>query len=410
MSTTKTNIPKLRFPEFIKVWAAYKLSDVANIITGSTPSTFIPEYYGGDKHFVSPADIQENRYIYQTKTLLTDLGFSKTRKIKKGSILFVCIGSTIGKVGQATQDCSTNQQLNSLESKEGNNNDFIYSLLERKANKIRLLAGVQAVPQINKSDFSTLKYYFPEPIEQQKIASFLIAVDTKIEQLTKKKKLLEQYKKGVMRQIFSQELSFKDENGNDFPDWNEKKLGEIGITLNGLTGKTKEDFGRGKPYVQYKQIFDNSKIDINKCDFVEILENENQSKVQYGDVFFTTSSETPHEIGTASVLLDEVEEMYLNSFCFGYRVDTKILNPSFAQFLFRSEGFRKKMIPLAQGSTRYNVSKSSFMKLSIQLPSIAEQNQIANFLCAIVSKIELVNTQIENTRRFKKGLLQQLFV
>ena len=213
-----------------------------------------------------------------------------------------------------------------------------------------------------------------------------------------------------MQQIFSQQLRFKDGNGNDYGDWEEKKLGEIGNTLNGLTGKTKEDFGTGKPFIQYKQIFDSSKINTKKCGLVDIVNSDKQTKVQYGDVFFTTSSETPKEIGTASVLLDNIEEMYLNSFCFGFRVDKSLLYPSFSQFLFRSGDFRKKMIPLAQGSTRYNISKSAFVKLNINLPSIAEQTKIANFLSELDTKIEVLSTSIENTQTFKKGLLQQLFV
>ncbi|MDR6921089.1 restriction endonuclease S subunit, partial [Chryseobacterium sp. 2987] len=97
-------------------------------------------------------------------------------------------------------------------------------------------------------------------------------------------------------------------------DWERKKLGEIGETYSGLSGKTKEDFGTGKPYIQYKQVFDNSKIDISRFDYVRINETENQNRVKYGDILFTTSSETPEEIGMSSVLLDEIDELYLNSF------------------------------------------------------------------------------------------------
>jgi len=102
--------------------------------------------------------------------------------------------------------------------------------------------------------------------------------------------------------------------------------------------------------------------------------------------------------------------MYLNSFCFGFRVSPKTLFPSFSQFLFRSESFREMMIPLAQGSTRYNISKSSFVKLQVQLPCIEEQTKIANFLSSIDAKIDQVAIQLEKTKFFKKGLLQQLFV
>ena len=187
-------------------------------------------------------------------------------------------------------------------------------------------------------------------------------------------------------------------------------MGQIGQTYNGLTGKTKENFGQGKPYIQYKQIFDDSKIDILRFEYVEIGENESHNKVLFGDIFFTVSSETPDEIGTASVLLDKVDELYLNSFCFGYRpISFEILSPFFARYLFRSENFRSNIVKLAQGSTRYNMSKVQLMKLEILLPNSAEQNKIANFLSALDEKINHCSAQIEKTEHWKKGLLQQMF-
>lgn len=214
-----------------------------------------------------------------------------------------------------------------------------------------------------------------------------------------------------MQKLFSQELRFKDENGEDFAEWEEKKLGEVGETYNGLTGKSKENFGQGKPYIQYKQIFDDTKIDISRFDYVEIDGSDKQNKVEFGDIFFTVSSETPDEVGMSSVLLDEVSELYLNSFCFGYRpFSLEILNPFYARFLFRSELFRKEVVLLAQGSTRYNLSKVGMMKIVINLPSPPEQTKIANFLSAIDDKINLCGVQIEKMEGWKKGLLQGMFV
>ena len=221
---------------------------------------------------------------------------------------------------------------------------------------------------------------------------------------------MERYKKGVMQKIFSQKLRFKDENGNDFPDWEEKKLGEIGNTFNGLTGKTKEDFGEGKPYIQYKQIFDSSKIKIEKCDLVKIKSDEKQQQVMFGDIFFTVSSETPNEIGTASVLLDDVQEMYLNSFCFGYRPNSlKTTIPTFLRYLFRSPIFRNDIVKLAQGSTRYNMSKLGLLKLTVNIPHPNEQQKVATFLSSIDEKLEKCQSQIKAMEHWKKGLLQQMF-
>lgn len=206
--------------------------------------------------------------------------------------------------------------------------------------------------------------------------------------------LLIEFKKSVQRELFNRTTRFTQENGEFYPNWVSYNLNQLGNTINGLTGKSKDDFGEGLPYIQYKQIFDKSYIDVTKCAFVNILPDENQSEVKYGDIFFTTSSETIKEIGYSSVLLEEVDEMYLNSFCFGYRLDSfELLNPNFAQYLFRSDDLRRKIIRLGQGSTRYNMSKVQFMLISTEIPSIDEQIKISKFLNAIDKKIELVSNE-----------------
>ncbi len=158
------------------------------------------------------------------------------------------------------------------------------------------------------------------------------------------------------------------------------------------------------------QIFNGSNINLEGCGLVQVEDGEKQNVVRYGDVFFTTSSETPAEIGMASVLLSQVKKMYLNSFCFGYRPDLSILEPSYLQFAFREPIFRKKIVGLAQGSTRFNMSKVALMKLFFCFPSIKEQQKIANYLSSIDHKIEFITTQIKQSKTFKKGLLQKMFI
>ena len=197
-------VPKLRFKEFENdgEWVETTLGELGEIITGNTPSTNIADYYGGTGLFVSPADISTNRYITQTKTTLTEFGDQQTRRIRENSILFVCIGSTIGKVAQNKYECATNQQINSLIPYDNYCNDFIYSLLENKASTIALLAGKQAVPIINKTLFSSVKVYIPKPNEQQKIASFLSSIDDEIAAQTQKIEGLKEHKKGLMQGLF----------------------------------------------------------------------------------------------------------------------------------------------------------------------------------------------------------------
>src|SRR5690606_1341525 len=156
-------------------------------------------------------------------------------------------------------------------------------------------------------------------------------------------------------------------------DWEVKRLGELGGTYSGLSGKNKDDFGEGFPYIPYKNIFQNSIIDISFVGFVKIKPNESQNKVKFGDLFFTTSSETANEVGMCSVLLEEVEDVYLNSFCFGFRFnDFKLIDPKFSSYHFRGEKVRKRITILAQGSTRFNLSKSELQKLQIPIPPLPE--------------------------------------
>lgn len=187
------------------------------------------------------------------------------------------------------------------------------------------------------------------------------------------------------------------------------RLGTLGKYYNGLSGKTKEDFGHGKPFIKYTNIFNNSKIDINDFDYVNINENEKQNLVNYGDIFFTVSSETPDEVGTTSILLNNIKECYLNSFCFGFRLNNfNSFLPQYARYYFRSQDFRKAVLPLAQGSTRFNISKTQVIKLILPLPPLAEQKAIAEALSSIDNQIDLAKEQIAKYKELKKGAMQKL--
>ena len=197
-------------------------------------------------------------------------------------------------------------------------------------------------------------------------------------------------------------------------EWEKCTLGSIGETFNGLTGKSAADFGSGSPYITYKSIFDNSKIDISKVEYVKITEtervNQTQNEVEYGDIFFTTSSETPEEVGMASVLLSEIRDCYLNSFCFGYRLFDKCIHqPDFFRFYLRSSNLRKKIAILAQGSTRFNISKNEVMKMPIFLPSLAEQRKISKILSLIEDRIETQKKIIEKYESLIKGITDKVF-
>ena len=190
-------------------------------------------------------------------------------------------------------------------------------------------------------------------------------------------------------------------------DWEQCKLGSIGSTYTGLSGKTKEYFGHGEAqYITYLNVFQNTISDTTMTDKVEI--DTTQNEVKYGDVLFTTSSETPEEVGMSSVWLSDTPNIYLNSFCFGFRPNQKI-DPYFLGYSLRAPYMRDKIKILAQGISRYNISKNKVMELEISMPNNEEQKLLGTFLQHIDLIITLHQRKLEHLNLKKKALLQKLF-
>ena len=401
------NVPKLRFNEFQGDWEQHQLGDVGKV---SMCKRIFKEQTSSNAEipFFKIGTFGKSPDAYIDKSLYEEFK-AKYSYPKVGEILISASG-TIGRTVVFDGAPSYFQDSNIVWLANDESlvtNRFLLHVYENT----RWTTEDTTIARLYNDNLKRITFSAPSLAEQQKIAAFLTSVDTKIEQLTKKEQLLQQYKKGVMQKIFSQEIRFKAEDGSEFPEWICLPMSQLGKTFNGLTGKTAEDFGEGRPYIQYKQIFDSSKIDLAKTGLVKIVSGERQQVVKYGDVFFTTSSETPNEVAYASVLLDDVDNLYLNSFCFGYRINSlEEFLPQFARYYFRSEGFRREAIKLAQGSTRYNISKTELMKTGIRLPSIDEQRKISLCLSAFDNKLTQVSSQLEAAKTFKKGLLQQMFV
>ena len=190
-------------------------------------------------------------------------------------------------------------------------------------------------------------------------------------------------------------------------DWEQRKLGSIGLTYTGLSGKTKKDFGHGEAkYITYLNVFQNTISNITMTDKVEI--DPIQNEVKYGDVLFTTSSETPEEVGMSSVWLGDTPNIYLNSFCFGFRPNQKI-DSYFLGYSLRAPYMRDKIKILAQGISRYNISKNKVMELEISLPNNEEQKLLGTFLQRIDLIITLHQSKLDKLQATKKALLQEMF-
>ncbi len=243
----------------------------------------------------------------------------------------------------------------------------------------------------------------PSLPEQQKIASFLTAIDAKIELLTKKKALLEQYKKGVMQHLFSQKIRFKDEDGNEFPEWEEKTLGEITYKVD-KKNKNNEilpvySISNINGFVPQSEQFDG--VDSNERGYnislYKIVEKEtfayNPARINVGSIGYSGNLE--------KVI---VSSLYV---CFKTK---DVIDDSFVNYFLQTEHFKNSVLKNGEGGVRIYLFYENFSAITIQMPSIKEQILIIKFLSAIDTKIDLAKRQIEITKSYKEGLLQQLFV
>ncbi|MEO9215584.1 MAG: restriction endonuclease subunit S [Rhodanobacter sp.] len=251
-----------------------------------------------------------------------------------------------------------------------------------------------------------IKTAVPPLAEQHAIATALSDVDAllaKLDQLIAKKRDLKQ---AAMQQLFSGDIRLSGFSG----DWEQKRVGELGSTYGGLTGKTKSDFGCGSArYIPFLNIVNNIVIDVDALESVQMRAAELQNKAKKGDLFFNGSSETPEEVGLCAVLTDEICDLYLNSFCFGFRLnDEREVDARYFAYLFRSPVGRNLLYSLAQGATRYNLSKRNFLNLLVQLPRPVEQAAIATILSDMDTELAALETRRDKTHELKQGMMQAL--
>lgn len=345
--------------------------------------------------------------------------------ISKGDLLIAMSGATTGKTAIYNQDGEAylNQRVGLFRSINNQNyypficqwvkSDYFYSQLNRT-----LAAGAQ--PNISGKDLESFTWVYPigdnSYCEQKKIADCLSSLDKYIDATKRKLEQLKEHKKGLMQKLFPAkgktlpELRFP-EFQND-GEWVIKQLGTIGDTYGGLSGKSAEDFGTGKPFVTYKQVFNSLGIDVAECQLVKIEDNEKQNNLQYGDVLITMSSETPEEVGyTAVVTNKNIPECYLNSFCFIYRLfEDEPIDANFLIYLFSSDVYRTSVVRIAQGITRFNISKTKFKEIELAIPENEdEQRKIAETLSSADKQISEYDKKIKALELHKKGLMQQLF-
>lgn len=383
-------------------WEIYEFTKIAS----KSSIKFDPQKDRTIKKCIELEHLSQN-----TGELLGYVSSAEQKSIKNvfstGNILFGKLRPYLKKYWFSTFDgvCSSEIWV-LINNKNISHNTFLFYLIQGSC--FIQASNVTSGSKMPRSDWDYIAetpFLIPPLPEQKAIAALLSLWDKaieKTEELIKQKELL---KKALMQQLLTGKKRLKGFSG----EWKKVKLGNLGNTYTGLTGKFKEDFGSGKPYIPYLNIFNNTIINIEQVDYVKINSCETQNKVKYGDIFFTVSSETQNEVGMASVFLDHHAELYLNSFCFGFRLkDFNTLVPQFSSYFFRADKFRKEINKLSQGATRFNLSKNNLMKLNILLPKVEEQTAIAKILETADKEIKIIKTKLEALKEQKKGLMQVL--
>lgn len=233
--TEHIKTPELRFSNFLDMWHIHKLSDVATITGGGTPSTKVSEYWNGEIDWYTPNEIGESIYARGSKKKITNLGYKKssTKLLPINTILFTSRAG-IGNTAILAKEGCTNQGFQSIiPNSEKIDSYFIYTISNHiKKYALKHAAGSTFL-EISGKELGKMKLFLPSLKEQQKIGVFFSKLDRQIELEEEKLELLEQQKKGYMQKVFSQELRFKDENGNDYPDWKLKKLSNVADIIGG---------------------------------------------------------------------------------------------------------------------------------------------------------------------------------
>ena len=271
---------------------------------------------------------------------------------------------------------------------------------------MRALAQGATRYNLSKRRFLGLEVPVPSLSEQHAIADVLSGVDELIgslKALIAKKRAIEQ---AVMQQLLTGRTRLPGFGG----EWETVTLGEIGDTYGGLTGKTSADFANGGArYIAFLDVLEKVVLTRHRFDRVSVARSESQNRVMVGDVLFNATSETPEDLGKGSMVVVDADELYLNSFCFGYRMaNHDRCDPLFLAYFSRGKPGRQAMYALAQGATRYNLSKKRFLMLQLPLPPLPEQQAIATVLSDMDAEIAALERRLDKTRAIKQGMMQQL--
>lgn len=400
--------PLLRYPQFDGDWEQVKVGDVSKVTSGGTPNRTNLNYWGGKIPWITTSLIDFNT-INDAEEYITDEGLtnSSAKLFPKGTLLIALYGQgvTRGKVALLGLEAATNQACAAIlfvRSKVDQN--FAFFQLMSKYSSIRNLANDGGQKNLSGGLIKSLGLALPSIDEQLKISDFLSSVDRKISLLKEKLALLLQYKKGVLQKLFSQEISFKDESGDEFSDWQEYKLSDIlELTLSPIKMEDESEYelitvrrrnggvdSRG--FYKGKEVLVKSQFELKKNQFV------------------ISKRQIVH--GACGIVPSDLEGAIVSNEYNVFDVVPGLLDVHFFNLFSQTKYMRRAYFINSDGVhiEKLLFKTQSWLKTKVTIPSLSEQKKIVAFVKALDEKLVAINKKIELSQTFKKGLLQRMFV
>ena len=383
-------VPKLRFGEFDGDWIFSKIGETFRVTSGSTPLRSEKRFFeNADITWVKTTDLN-NALITKTEEKISQIALKETsiKILPKGTVFVAMYGgfNQIGRTGLLLNEATCNQALSAIYPNEKVNPFFLLTYLNHKIDDWKsFAASSRKDPNITKSDVLAFPFIYTSQKEQTKIASFLSNVDEKISQLNQKHALLSQYKKGMMQKLFSQQIRFKADDGGEFGEWEDKKLGDICSHFQ--SGKT----------ITSATISDNGAYPVFGGNGLRGLTDTHT----HDGVFAL--------IGRQGALCGNINLVHGENFISEHAIAVQANQESSTQWLAAWLDFMQ-LNRFSESSAQAGLAVNKLVRFDIKVPSLEEQTKIANFLSAIDQKTEVVAHQIEQAKTWKKGLLQQMFL
>ena len=410
-----------------KDWEVKTLREIAKIATGNTPPTQQAANYGDEFLFVSPVDLGEAKYITHTEKRLSKTGFAISRRFPKDTILFVCIGSTIGKTGIAPIELTSNQQINAIFPSSAFWTEYLYYAVSSLATKIRALAGEQAVPIVNKTQFSKTSVALPPLPEQRAIAGALSDVDALISGLDRLIAKKRDLKQAAMQQLLTGKLrlpgccqkpGYKQTEVGEIPeDWKVEALGDIFNISGGFSASRAQLTSLGHCYLHYGDIHTSAKsfidvraeyLDIPKLN-IPLKRVSSKSLLSDGDIVFVDASEDNEGTSKHVVVINPEGVPYISGLhTIVAKGKTDSLDNGYKRYCFQTSDVKRQFYFYAVGTKVSGISKTNIKKIFIPLPPIPEQTAIATVLADMDAELDVLEQRRDKTHDLKQGMMQEL--